>query len=489
MNAKNIDRTHIIVLQEIDGQLKNVELPITRPEQFIAELEAMIENSNRTVWDMQSLFSSRFSKGVAYLDYIHPYSYNSSYVGGIGYPTLKEYNELRLSWESAGIVARDSYLASCKQTGTTPDASCANLKEVEAINSLKKSQKSRFFKEAIRWIDASCYYDASCQLNRDGSVKMYSKENIGWNHFTHRVNDDINVALRTNFGFGSSAYFMLAVQYKGLDILPYSYIVKYYKVGMADIIRCTRSYSPCRASWSASFDFLSEFVNNSIANPEGFVESYIMNEVTEMMQGLESIAINPKGFMERIGRKKADPCVINVRPMFGDDRAMIQSYPEETPILFKVEKIVGALDFLKSLTEIAKEVSMVQPHIDRLLELNMALYPEVQNAVAKISDKVTKQEQIKKALEIDIVNLTDKLAPFEAELEKLRADATKEHPFSIDNYELAHPCYKKLKSEKSEKSSRLYSVNQLISDLESFLSILNCSLSILDDVKKDVLAA
>lgn len=490
MEERNIDRTHILALQEVNGMLNNVEFPITRPEQYIAELEAMIGNPNRTVWDMQSFFTTRFPKSNTYMDYIHPYSYNSSYVGGIGYPTLKGYNELRLSWESAGTDARESYLATCKQTGTTPDALCANQKEVDAINSLKKSQKSRFFNDAIRWIDASCYYDASIQLNRDSSVKMFSKENIGWNHFTHRVNDDINVALRTNFGFGSSAYFMLAVQYKGIDILPYSYIVKYYKAGMADIIRCTRSYSPCRASWSASFDFLSEFVNNSIADPEGFVESYIMNEVTEMMRGLESIAINPKGFMERIGNKKADPCVINVRPMFGDDRTRMQSYPEETPILFKVEKIVGALDFLKNLTEIAKEVSMVQPHINRLLELNMALYPEVQSAVVKISDKVTKQKQIKKALEIEIAALSEKLAPFEKEVEKLRSDATKENPFSIiGNYELAHPDYKKFKDELNDKTSRLYSVNRLISDLESFLSILNCSLSKVDDVRQNILAA
>ena len=133
---------------------------------------------------------------------------------------------------------------------------------------------------------------------------------------------------------------------------------------------------------------------------------------------------------------------------------------------------------------------MVQPHINRLLELNMALYPEVQSAVVKISDKVTKQKQIKKALEIEIAALSEKLAPFEKEVEKLRSDATKENPFSIiGNYELAHPDYKKFKDELNDKTSRLYSVNRLISDLESFLSILNCSLSKVDDVRQNILAA
>lgn len=62
MDEKNIDRTHIIVLKEENGLLQNMELPITRPEQFIAELKAMIGNSNRSVWDMQSYFMTRFPK-------------------------------------------------------------------------------------------------------------------------------------------------------------------------------------------------------------------------------------------------------------------------------------------------------------------------------------------------------------------------------------------------------------------------------------------
>lgn len=483
MEERNIDRTHIITLKEENGLLHKLEHPIARPEQFIAELKAMIDNSNRSVWDMQSLFTTHFPKTNRYLDYIQPYSYQSSYISGIGYPELYEYSELRNVWEEVGKSARESYINSCNKTGSNPDASIAAQKESDAIDSLKKRQKSSFFNAAIRWIDASCYYDASCQLNRDNSVKMFSKENIGWSHFTHRVNEDINAALRTNFGFGSAAHFILAVQYKGLDILPYSYIVKYYKAGMADIVRCTRSYSPCRESWAASFDFLSEFVNKSIADPQNFVESYIMQEVVEMMQGLESIAINPKGFMEHIGSRKADPCVINVRPMFGEDKIRMQSYPDETPMLFKVEKITGALDFLNSLCAISKEVKTVQPYIDRLLEINMILYPEVQETIAKLNNKVEEQTGTKTKLDKQIATLSEKLTPFEQEVSRLRAESTKELPFNMNNYELAHPEYQILKAEKNDLQSQLYKVNRLINDFNSFLGILNHSLIKIEAVK------
>lgn len=489
MDERNIDKTHIIALQDVNGLLRNMELPIPRPEQFIAELQAMIDNPNRSVWDMQSLFTNLFQKSNAYLDYIHPHSYNSSYVGGIRYPKMFGYDELRKSWNEVGCSSKEAYLTSCKAKGYISGTAIANEEEKKAIKNLKKYQKLNFFREAMRWIDASCYNEAVSKLNREGSVKMYSKENIGWSNFTHQINDDIKIAVKTNFGFGRASYFLMAVQYKGIDILPYSYIVKYYKANMADIVRCTRSFSPRRESWSASFDFISDFVNDSIMNPEEFVKSHIISEVTEMMQGLEAIAINPKSYIERIGNKKADPCIINVRPMFRDDQIRMQSYPDETPILFKVEKIVGALDFLTSLTAIAKEVNSIQPHIDRLLELNLSLYPEVQEAVTKINGKVEGLTSINSKLETQIAVLSKKLTPFEEEISRLRHEATSEHPFSIGDYEVTHAEYVKIKKQKNDLQSNLYETNRHINDFNSFLNILNRSLLKLDEIIKPKKAA
>lgn len=452
---EDIDRTHIAILQEIDRQFQSKMIPISRPEQFIAELDAMKDNTNRTVWDMQSLFTSRYPKSGKHMDYIHPYNYNNSYVYGVRYPTLLTYDELRKSWKEA---ANADYVNYC--------------------------QKIQFLRKATRWIDAICYMEAASQLNNDSSVKMYSMEKIGWNRFRLQINDNIKIALNTNFGFGNAAYFLLAVQYKGLDILPYSYIVKYYKAHMADIVRCTRSYIPCRESWLASFDFISDFINNSIADPEAFVKSYIMREVKEMMRGLEEITKNPIEFMGEIGSRKADPCIINIRSMNDDDKRRIQSYSEEIPILFKVEKITGALDFLNSLTEIAKEVRTVQPYINKLVEINLALYPEIQNTIAKIKEKVDRQLNVKTDLESDISNVSEKLTPFEEEISRLRNEATQERPFVLSIYETEHPEYVKFKKKKQCLQSQLNTINRLISDLNSFLDILNSSIERLDDLKQ-----
>ena len=486
MDTRNIDidRTHIIALQQVNGQFLNKELPISRPEHFIAELNAMIDNPNRTVYDMQSQFVTRFPKTQTGMDYIHPYSYDAAYVNGVGYPKLTRYCELRDSWKKAANDVANSYIGSCKLRNVVPDNTLLMQAQKKAVDETKNRQKRDFLSKAIHWIDAYCYNETARELNNNGSVKMYSKENIGWNSFIYQINDDIKIALKTNFGYGKAAYFMLAVKYKGLDILPYSYIVKYYKAGIADIIRCTRSYKPCRDSWSASFDFLCDFINKSIADPQRFVESEIMREVVEMMQGLESIARNPQSFIDSIKALEADSCIINIRPMFDEEKTRMRTYPEETAILFKVEKITGALDFLSSLTAIAKEVKTVQPYIDRLLEINMSLYPEVQQAIAKISKKVEEQLPVKAELEAQISSLSKELAPFEEEIAHLRANATQGKHFSMSNYEFTHKEYVRLKDEKRNLGSKLSKVYRLISDLKSFLNILNSSASKIEEMKR-----
>ena len=484
MNTKDIDRTHILALKEVHGTFQKIEIPIENPEMFMSELSAMVENPNRTVWDMQSHFQSRYPKNMNGIDYIYPYSYQSTYVSGASYPPIMTYAELSSSWNNVANDICDTYNKKCLENNITPNEAELKQMQEKAIAEKKKVQKQQFLSSAVRWISAYCYTEASKLVQRESAVKMYSKENIGWNTFRYNVNGDIKVELGTNFGFGSAAYFLLAIRYKGIAILPYSYIVKYYKANMADIIRCTRSYVPDRESWEASFDFLVDFINESNSDPENFIRTYIMHEVNEMMSGLEAIATNPKLYMETIGNKTADPCIINVRQMLGDERRKMASYPEETPILFKVEKITGALQFLNSLTEIGKVVNEVQQHVDRLIELNFALCPEIEKALININEKINKHNITKLELTQKLESIISLLAHFEEEIQKLREQSTEEKQFQPNEYMESHPIYKELSLKKNELKSQIYSIDRLISDFSSFANMLNNSLSLLEEMRE-----
>lgn len=469
MDNRIIDKTHIVALKEIKGCLRNVEIPIDRPEHFIAELSAMKENPNRTVWDMQSMFIERFPKNQQWIDHIYPQAYYASFVNSTTYPEICTYEQLRTSWDEAAENARKALIEERKQS--RKEASTQELAKVmfEVTNRLKRYQKDRFLSTALQWIDAVCYQDAARKASSDQSVKMFSKENIGWNTFRHVINDDVKAEVKTNFGYGSSSHFMLAVSYKGIAILPYSYLVKYYKAGMADLIRCTRKYQPTRESWCAAFDFLSDFVNHAIASPQEFVESYILNEVEEMMRGLEAIATNPRLHLDKIRGRNSDPLIVNVRRMLSDEETRMMSYPAETPILFKVEKITGAIDFLSSLTEIAKEVDSIQVHINRIHELNVALQPEIETSIASINKQIAELEKKRVPIDAELSMLVEKIKPLE---EEMSAKGINRWSFHSSNSE-----YSRLDDKRTEIQSKLSKILSTIADLNSFKSMLETSLS------------
>ena len=105
---------------------------------------------------------------------------------------------------------------------------------------------------------------------------MYSTDTLGWSDFTYKVTDDVTITIGTNFGYGQSSYFHLGLCYKGIDVLPYSFVTKYYYANMADIIRYTRLYEVKHDSWNVAFEFVERMANLATANPDAFIEETIV---------------------------------------------------------------------------------------------------------------------------------------------------------------------------------------------------------------------
>ena len=97
---------------------------------------------------------------------------------------------------------------------------------------------------------------------------MLSTEDIGWTSYEYKANEDVVIFIHTNFGYGNSSYFFLNMRYKGIDILPYTSIVHYYKANIVDLCRHTRQYSMKRDSWNVAFNLVVEAANMAKNNPE-----------------------------------------------------------------------------------------------------------------------------------------------------------------------------------------------------------------------------
>lgn len=481
---------YIAAVKKGATQLESIKVSIPKPVTLIDELQAMVENPNRTVYDLQCKFSSdyHFSEKSWYICY--PYSYESSYLSPIKCPKIKSYYDIKDSWEKALNEKIQSYKTECESNSKAYDESEALSLAEKYVEEVKKNQKQKFVQDCKLWINTNELQVQSLKLNNQYDILMYSKENIGWNNFTYRISDDLNISIATNFGYGSAAYFFLSVKYKDLEIVPYSFIVKYYKAFMADIVRCTRQYSPRRDSWEAAFDFVVDIANQSQSNPECFIRKYVMNEVTEMMSGLKSIIENTQAMRNKMINFRSPELVINVRDILNNEKDRMRAFPQESLFIFKVEKITGALHFLQSLKNVASTFESLEQdinvHIDTLLAYNYELYPEIQKQYNVINNRIEAEKNRLSSKENDRQNVISQINPYEEQIDAICKEIQdwSERYKEREKFKKANPLYVQLLSKKEALDSEISKIRDNISEYDQFNNMLKQSMYLIDSVRK-----
>lgn len=485
-----ISQDYIAAIKRVGNYLESIQVELHKPLTLIEELHAMVENPNRSVYDLQCKFSSdyKYSEKSWYICY--PYSLSASYLPITRCPEIKSYSDIKKEWDECFKGEIDSIKENCRKNRTYFNEDKAREIATNKLAEFKQDQKKEFLDECTKWIDVNEIQTTALSLKRRQDILMYSKENIGWSNFEHRINDELKICISTNFGYGSAAYFVLAIRYKDLNIIPYSCIVKYYKAQMRDIIKCTRQYDPRRDSWEAAFDFIIELSNQAQSNPEKFINEYVMNEVTEMMKGLRAILENPKHFHDELAKVKVPELIINVRNILDNDILLMRAYPLESTFLFKVEKIVGALHFLNNLQKISStfiNISQeIDKHIDELLKYNFELYPQIKNQCETIEKRIRTEE-----IRIEIKNkekehIITQMKPYKEELSSLLENVSSwsERTIIESNFKSNNPRYKRLLESKSEKEKEIREINKRINEYKNFISLLKESMDLIDSVRK-----
>jgi chromosome segregation ATPase len=179
--------------------------------------------------------------------------------------------------------------------------------------------------------------------------------------------------------------------------------------------------------------------------------------------------------MEKICNVCPELQILSVRCMMSGERTKVKTYPDESQILFKVEKITGALDFLDSLNKVASIIDEIRPYINQLREMNYSLCPEITNAMSKIAKHIEQEECSIKSLKKTQSAMIKKMAPYEEEIEKLKKDSKKGKNFDMSTYENTHVEYRKAKSEKRELDSQINKHENTLGDYQSFYRILENS--------------
>lgn len=440
-----------VVSTESDNKMLYKHVPIENNySELMAKLEDMAKNDNRTVLDMQAYFEELFPKNSSskWYNYCHPYAYNSSYIDGVRYPRLYSYSEYQ-------DVIRE-------------------LQTEDSKRNKAKELRKGFAQQCHRYIEAYCYNNQINQLQRSENCKMYSTETIGWTNYSYKINEDIEIQLSSNFGFGNASYFIVGLTYKGIEILPYSMTVNYYIADMADIMRYTRKYYVESSSWDIALDFVATAANNAMQNPEGFVSKWIVNEIEEMLSGLRRIAKNPSSYFKCLLKNSSLNNLVFVRNISNYDVNRYKIYPHEMEIAKQAEKISGAMMLLEKLEVLTTIYPKVVEVINEIKEISSSLIPNFETKVIQIREQVALKLDELDALKTKKESIESECKPNFDEIAKMTELRTKETGKHVAEYIIRHEYEQnhydfKIKYEKIQELSK--KINDIQSDIinrESF---------------------
>lgn len=471
MNKINIDYIGLVV-ENPDGLLEYKQIPIEKPfNKLYEELRDMVNNENRSVLDLQNRFELSLNKNRCqiFFQYCYPDDYDLPYVIGVFYPIFKTYEEYK------EVVKRD-----------------------DKEGRIKKKLKINFLEYANKYINAYSYSQMLERLKSEPANKMFSSESRGWTVYDYNINDNTEFQVRSNFGYGSSSYFYVNLKYKGIDILPFSDIVRYYKANMYDFIRYTRQYYPKRDNWDLALDFVVETSNYAIKDESAFIEKWIFNEIEEMMSGLERLAIDPKEEYCIISNKKLDTLgLICVRNIEDNEISKYKIYPTETVVAFQAEKITGALLLMEKIEKLSSVYEKAERVIDRIKEINLELLPQFIKAFSSIVENIP-------PLQVNLDTLTKKendlieiCKPFEEEYkailkkEKDKEQSKSYYPYCYSSnikskYIADHPEYNELLARIRVIQDEIYYLKDNIKGLKDFINQLTICI---DLVEKYIVAA
>lgn len=462
-------------IRESNGFLKVNEIKITQDEVLIAELKAMRKNPNRTVIDMERLFNEYYPSNVhgkSEFDYLYPVNYNDSYVSRAKYPTMisaeeycKRISDIRRNsqWSYLDSPEAKDYLDKLKE-GSLSLYKQEILKRERLVQKdvdlLKENMKKHFKPE--RFIFAYNYYKKVREISHDPKVKLVTTDTLGWTDFSYKVNDDITVMMKTNFGYGSSSYFFSNIMYKGVSILPYTAVVKYFYVKWTDFIRYTNRYAPCRDNWGYALHFVADVANLAKHDPKSFLEKWVVSELKEMMSGLRKVMDSNDAELAKYLNFKNEVSLGSyslVRNCYNSDITEYRVLPQEKIMAFKAEKITGCLYLLENLMQFRTISSYVNKCIEEIKSMNREIIPDIKSHRVSISLDIKRLQKKLDSINFKIKEKTPKLEKHQSVIklavDKMNMENGNPHiTYSVHDYEIKyislHPEYKALKNEISD---------------------------------------
>ena len=320
MEKVEINNTHIMVLRKNDntGELESDYLPLQFQDQD--KLKSIENLSNLKDVTVRNLYDAVIDKGLRYL--LDGYNFCECLDGTYQQCLPITSNNIRNGYYS----------------------------------------KSGLVRELRNRAIAYCLNERYKKCKQDPDIVAFSTRLIGWSCMHFSFNEDLSISYNTNFGYGWANYFTSNLKYRDVDILPYSMWVHYFNCGISQIMRYTRVYSIANSEWEKALEFGKEVYNSLVKDPEGFVNKWLVDEVKKMVDGLRFIFNNHD----------------KVLAVNDSNNSKIELKTKESIVMYKGEKMSGALSFIDKIKAIETLNVSMDYHIESILDMNRQMLPELQ---------------------------------------------------------------------------------------------------------------
>lgn len=472
---KKINIDYIGVVKEDNGHYTYEQVGIQESKELLIALDAMQKNSNRTVLDMQDCFTAHFGEEpkTAY-NCCLPYAYESSYIGCVCLLEMMTVEQYYQKKQEIVEMTRKDLSERAKNSHITTEQ--IENETNSRISKLNDNLKAKFHREAVRYIQAVDFTATTESIKKDNQVKMLSHERIGWTAVKHKISEDLIITINTNFGYGASSYFLLNVCYKGIDLLPYSLLVKYYYAGIAEIKRCTRSYRAKRNNWDLAMDFVADVGNKTIDGELSFVRNWLKDEIDEMLARLYAINENPRGVLDDVKGRPVDmQGLCCVRIAYDSELKQIKAYPDEMTIIFKASKLTTALDLIEKLQAAGEIYEPALEAVHKIKEINRLFVPELGKWIANLSAKLEKLTQELQQPQEQLSLIQEELDFHSKEISNIYesdSNPDKSKSKTTDEYRKTHPELIELEQKRDELVEIINDINNRIWNYNTFVSTL-----------------
>ena len=204
-----------------------------------------------------------------------------------------------------------------------------------------------------------------------------------------------------------------------------------------------------------------------------------MSEVNEMIKVLELLSEKDESYyisqLNVEGNDNMDKRYIGISTVRNASYSERQKYsiaPEECFMVYRMEKICMAHNFLESLEQIKQIFNEVESAINSLKEMNKSLYPEILDTIPPIEEEISKLKKEHKGYKVRKDRAQTSFDRLENQLHRIlnKTDDRFEREDKKEEFIKKHPNYEIFQKEIREYDEIIRKLESKLTDRESLLN-------------------